>query len=211
MEFSRFGIEVLRRSIWYQRDFNYSKKERKKTFVYFGAVNYECHVYVNGKKLGKHIGGFGPFNFDATDALVEGKNFIVVRVKNDRRVDGVPTLNTDWWNHGGITRSVKLVEVPETFIQNYKVQLKKGSSNIIEGFVLLHGATEGKLVNIKIPELKVNRTYRTDAEGKITFSFPVKKLVRWDTENPKLYDVTITGATDLTNDRIGFRTIEVVV
>ena len=48
-------------------------------------------------------------------------------------------LNTDWWNYGGLTRDVVLVEEPETFIQDYVVQLAKGSSQEIAGWVQLNG------------------------------------------------------------------------
>ena len=56
---------------------------------------------------------------------------MVVRVNNTRGKDYVPTVNTDWWNYGGITRPVTLVEVPETFVQDYSVQLEKGSTRQI--------------------------------------------------------------------------------
>ena len=61
-------------------NFQYEKKPGQKTFVYFGAVNYDAKVYLNGEKIGEHIGGFTPFNFDITDKVKDGDNFIVVRV-----------------------------------------------------------------------------------------------------------------------------------
>jgi len=114
-------------TIWYRRLFDYTRKSgSNRVFIYFGAVNYEADVYLNGKKLGKHIGGFTPFNYEITEILREGENSVVVKVDNKRRRDGVPTLNTDWWNYGGITRDVNLIEVPETFISDYSIQLEKG-------------------------------------------------------------------------------------
>ena len=54
-------------TVWYKKSFDYRKKEKtNRVFVYFGASNYETDVYLNGKKLGKHIGGFTPFNFEVT-------------------------------------------------------------------------------------------------------------------------------------------------
>ena len=60
---------------------------------------------------------FTSFNCEATSALHEGENFVVIYVNNTRKAEGVPTLSTDWWNYGGLTRDVLLVEVPETFVQ----------------------------------------------------------------------------------------------
>jgi len=49
-------------------------------------------------------GGFTPFNFEVTGLIKPGENSIVVKVDNKRMPDGVPAINTDWWNYGGITR-----------------------------------------------------------------------------------------------------------
>jgi beta-glucuronidase len=69
--------------------------------VYFGAANYQARVWLNGKKLGEHAGGFTAFNFEVSEETAEGSNSIVVEVSNTRSKDGVPALNTDWWNYGG--------------------------------------------------------------------------------------------------------------
>jgi Beta-galactosidase/beta-glucuronidase len=100
-------------------------------FVYFGGANYLSDVYLNGEKLGRHEGGFTPFNFEITKLVREKDNYLVVKVDNKRRRDAVPTLNTDWWNYGGLTREVSLIDVPETFIQDYFIQLRKGTSDEI--------------------------------------------------------------------------------
>ena len=104
-------------TLWYKKSFDYVKTNAEnKVFLYIGASNYETDVYLNGKKLGKHIGGFTPFQFEVTHLLKERQNFVVVKVDNKRKKDAVPTLNTDWWNYGGITRDVKLIETPKTYI-----------------------------------------------------------------------------------------------
>ena len=51
-------------TVWFKRDFTYTRKENRKTFLHFGAVNYDTRVYLNGELLGRHTGGFTPFNFD---------------------------------------------------------------------------------------------------------------------------------------------------
>ena len=76
--------------VWYRRTFAYHKRAHTRCFVYFGAANYQASVYLDGKKLGEHQGGFTPFNFEVTDAIADGDNFLVVEVNNVRRPDGVP-------------------------------------------------------------------------------------------------------------------------
>jgi len=126
-------------SVWYERSFDHAKSPKGRLFLHFGACNYLAAVYLNGEELGEHEGGFTPFDFEITDRVKPHGNFLVVRVNNTRGKDQVPTTNTDWWNYGGITRPVTLVEVPETFVQNYFVQLEKGSPSQIAGWVQLNG------------------------------------------------------------------------
>jgi beta-glucuronidase len=193
--------------LWYKYSFDYKKKDGIRPFLYFGAANYFTRVYLNGHFLGDHTGGYTPFNFDVSDTLVDGDNFVVVEVNNTRHADGVPTLNTDWWNYGGITRDVEIVEVPKTYIQDYFVQLAKGSLDSIAGWVKVAGTSGAQAVTIEIPEANIKQTVTTDADGKGTFQFPAQKLDLWSPENPKLYKVVLSGAGDTVTDQIGFRSI----
>lgn len=196
-------------AIWYRRKFDYTPKAAEnRVFVHFGAANYESHIYLNGKKLGSHTGGFTPFNFEITKLLKPQNNSLVVKVDNKRKREGVPTLNTDWWNYGGITRDVSVIEVPATFIEDYLVQLKKGTNDEIAGFVQLNGSSKPENVKIEIPELKITFEAKTDASGKAEFSIKHKKIGFWSPENPKLYDVVLTSNDSKVTDKIGFRTIE---
>jgi beta-glucuronidase len=194
-------------TVWYKKSFDYQKKERTRLFAYFGAANYLADVYLNGQKLGRHEGGFTPFNFEITSLVREKDNFLVVKVDNKRRRDAVPTLNTDWWNYGGLTRDVNLVEVPDTFIEDYFLQLKKGSMDEIAGWVKLSSASSGKVVTVEIPEANVKQPATTDANGYAAISFKAR-LNLWSPENPKLYSVKVSTDTDSVGDRIGFRSIE---
>ncbi|HSJ69705.1 MAG TPA: glycoside hydrolase family 2 TIM barrel-domain containing protein [Anditalea sp.] len=202
-------LDLYEGTIWYRKVFQTTPEAGKKYYIYFGAVNYEAHIYINGKKAGLHKGGFTPFQFDVTDMLKNGENFVVVKVDNKRKAEEVPTVNTDWWNYGGITRDVYLLELPENHILDYKVQLEKGNLNQIIGFVQLGGEKNPQDVTISIPELNIKTTSKTDASGRATFSIPSKKISHWSPENPKLYNVTVSIASDEVKDKIGFRTIEV--
>lgn len=193
--------------VWYRRLFSYSKREHVRSFIYFGAANYWARVYLNGKKLGEHEGGFTPFDFEITDTVREGSNSLVVEVDNTRHKNGIPGLNTDWWNYGGLTRGVEIVEVPEIFIQDYSVQLAKGSASVISGWVRFEGATQPEQVTIEIPEAGVKKVATTDQKGYAEFHFPAK-LELWSPQEPKLYRVLFSSSDDKVEDQIGFRTVE---
>ncbi|MCA1920229.1 MAG: beta-glucuronidase, partial [Flavobacterium piscis] len=180
---------------------------QSKGILHFGAVNYDAKVYVNGKLAGSHVGGYTPFNFDVTDLLVDGNNFVVVKVDNKRHKDNVPTVNMDWWNYGGITRDVTLAQVPNTYIEDYLVQLDKKDKTKISGWVKLNSETANQSVSIKIPELKIKKNITTDAKGMAYFEIKTNPVL-WTPEKPKLYDVTIDKADESIADQIGFRTIE---
>jgi beta-glucuronidase len=95
--------------IWYERDFTYQPKEHTHIFLHIGAANYKSWFWVNGTKVCEHEGGFTSFNCEVTGAVDAGDNFVVAAVDNTRHEDGVPTLKTDWWNYGGLTRNVSLI------------------------------------------------------------------------------------------------------
>ena len=196
-------------TIWYEKDFQYQRKPSTRTFLHIGAANYLSHVWVNGKKACDHEGGFTPFDCEVTSLLRDGDNFAVIYVNDQRRADAAPTLNTDWWNYGGLTRDVSLIETPEKFVDDYSIQLERGEGTSIKGWVHVVDAAAATPVTIKITELNIAQTASTDAQGKAAFSFQVPNLQRWSPENPKLYDVEIAAASDHLKDTIGFRTIEV--
>ncbi len=196
-------------TVWYKKSFDYKKsKENNRVYVYFGGANYETDIYFNGKKLGKHIGGFTPFNFEVTELLKEKDNFLVVKVDNKRRKNAIPTLNTDWWNYGGITRDVKLIETAETFIQDVFIRLDPKNAKNITGDVVLKGSKKaGQNITIRIPELAITETYVADENGKLNFSITSNKIKYWSVKNPNLYEVTLSMGEDELSDQIGFRTI----
>ena len=196
-------------TMWYERNFAYHPQAGKRVFLYVGAANYLSRVGVNGTVVCEHEGGFTPYNCEVTSLLHDGDNFVVIQVNDTRRKEYVPTTNTDWWNYGGITRDVELVELPQEFIQDYLVQLKPHSRDEINGWVKLSDAAAGRQVTVRIPEAGLEKTFTTDANGMAQMTFPAKNLKLWSPDQPKLYDVEIASGNDKVTDQIGFRTIEV--
>ena len=201
-------------TVWFKRSFQAVPMEECRTLLYFGAVNYDCRVWVNGQEVGHHVGGFTPFNFDISDLLKEGENTVIVKVDNKRHPEDVPTQIFDWWNYGGITRDVKLVKVTPVYLEDYNVQLQKADAKAkmreISFSAKLNKAEAGHEVTLFIPELKLEQKLTTDAEGKVsgTMKVSAKKLTLWSPENPKRYQVQVTLDNSTVADEIGFRTIE---
>ncbi len=195
-------------SVWYRKKFDaLDAHKNDRVILYFGAANYRSDVYLNGKKIGTHVGGFTPFHYEITGKLKAKNNSLIIKVDNKRHADAVPTLNTDWWNYGGITRDVKLLTVPKTFIRDYSLALTSVDNKIITGKVLVDGATFGQKVSLKIPELNIKHSLKTDANGIANFTIPVPNAQLWSPESPKRYAVEISSANDVLTDKVGFRTI----
>ena len=211
-------------TVWFKTSFQAQVPiENCRTLLYFGAVNYDCRVWVNGHEAGHHVGGFTPFNFDVTRMLQNGENTVIVKVDNKRRAENVPTQIFDWWNYGGITRDVMLVKMPMTYIEDFKLQLEradvKAKQRVITMTARLDKAMSGQTLTLSIPELHVKQQCITDGGGNahLTLRMPAKRLSLWSPENPKRYQVALSldgkdkdgnVVSDYIADSIGFRTIE---
>ncbi len=194
-------------TVWYKKQFSYSIAGGKRLFLHFGAVNYLADVYLNGEKIGSHEGGFTPFQFEITGKVKNGDNTIIVRVNNNRRENGLPGTGYDWFNYGGITRDVDLVETNLAFIVDYFIQLKKGSLDTVLGWVQLNGAVPGQNISVQIPELKISYKTRANEYGLASVTFSARFQL-WSPEDPKFYRVIIKSETDSVTEHIGFRCIE---
>ncbi|MEO7277707.1 MAG: glycoside hydrolase family 2 TIM barrel-domain containing protein, partial [Sphingomicrobium sp.] len=195
--------------VWYQRHFIAHPEAGKRSFLRFGAVDYRAHVYLNGKLIGDHSGGFTPFAFDVTERLRDGDNRLTVGADSERLAADVPPPVTDWEDYGGVTRPVELIVVPATYIDDASIAMH--GEGRIQATVKLDGAgAAGRDVRVRIPALKMTLAGRTASDGSWTGEAPVpRSLKRWSPDNPTLYDVRFEAGDDVLNDRVGFRTVAV--
>ena len=102
----------------------------------FEAVDYRCEVFVNGKSVGKHVGGNDPFSFDISDALREGDNELVVRVEDateEYQLRGKQVINARgiWYTQvSGIWQTVWLEEVASEHIEDLKISTSAKAGSI---------------------------------------------------------------------------------
>ncbi len=203
-------------TVWYQREIADPRAEAeraagRRVFLHVGGANYETLGWLGGTPLGGHEGGFTPFQFELTDALTGGPQSLVLKVDDRRRRDAVPTLATDWWNYGGLTRDVALVEVPATFIRDTFVQLDPESPDEIAGWVQLDGARQaGATVRVTVGGRTAGAT--TGADGRAAFRLSASGLPRWHPDDPARHTVEVVAQAgpdrlDRTTERVGFRTL----
>jgi len=194
-------------TVWYKTSFDVEPQDDSRLFLYFGASNYKSHVFLNGKLLGEHEGGFTPFNFEVTDRVQEKGNILIVKVDNKRTLDGVPTLQTDWWNYGGLTRRVMLIRVPQTHIRSYHVQLARGSLDKLAGWIQLDGPQkQAQRVRLQIPEAGIEHASVTGQDGRAEFEI-CAELSLWSPDDPKRFSVVIESDQDQIEEQIGFRSL----
>ncbi|ESQ76957.1 glycoside hydrolase family 2 protein [Asticcacaulis sp. YBE204] len=193
--------------IWFQRKFTPKALNGGRAFLRFEAVNYRAYVYLNGKEIGRHEGGFTPFVFEITDALKAGENRLTVGVDSKHDGKTIPTDITDWDLYGGITRPVRLIYTPATFVDDATATLTPQGR--ITGSVQLNGPNAaGQGVTFAVSGTGIKATATTDAKGFAAFDIKAPKgLKLWSPESPTLYDVIFSAAGDTLKDRMGFRTI----
>ena len=184
--------------LWYKKMVNVSAGKNKNVLLHFGAVDWQCTVFVNGKEVGSHQGGYDPFSFDITAALKKGsKQDIAIRVW-DPSDDGPQPRGKQIKNpHGiwytpvtGIWQTVWLESVPKTYIAETKqtpdldkkqVLVNASVENLQPGDQVLITAWDG---DTKVAE----QTATGNSEVSLTITNP--KI--WSTENPFLYDLKYT-------------------
>jgi len=105
-------VDYRRAASWYRRTLTLTPSEsNERLYLRFGAAGNQAQVYVNGRKLNEHVGGYAAFTTEITDAVEPGANAIAVRVSNAPR-DDLPPLDIDHNIYGGLYRGVHVVRGP---------------------------------------------------------------------------------------------------
>ncbi len=207
------GVELPNVNVgWYSRIFTFNDPEKwatKKVFLNFCASDFNTTVWVNGKKVGDHSGGYTPFDFDISDYLNEGENQVVIRVE-DEELKNRPSGKQYYGNAKGIWQTVYLEARSEIHIEKLyftpdidkeevkvKVQLNKAVSEGTE--FILYGS--GIDFQGEIP---------ANSNG-AEFIIPIENMKLWDLDNPYLYEVEASvkgeNADDIVSSYFGMRKI----
>ena len=185
--------------LWYQRKFTVpSKWKGKRVLLHFGAVDWKTDIWVNQVKVGQHTGGFTPFSFDITPALLNGENELVVKVwdPTDKgfqpRGKQVSKPGGIWYTPvSGIWQTVWLEPVPMQSIVNLKT-----TPNIDVNKLTVEIVTNEKNTSNKV-EVKVFEGKQLVAKGSSINGMPVEIMMParvrlWSPDSPFLYDMEIS-------------------
>ncbi|MFV0342664.1 MAG: glycoside hydrolase family 2 protein [Anaerocolumna sp.] len=197
--------------LWYRKTFTLpSSMIGKRIFLCFGAVDYEAEVWINNQKLGSHIGGYTPFNFEITKyisdkSITQGENVIVVKVKDD--TDTAIPRGKQYWKEtpdrcwytptSGIWQMVWLEAVEAKPINHIKLEPDIDNNRFIAS-VTVDEYQKGDRINlivnykgITVKEIIASLDgKRTEIVVALKAEDAIDEVHYWTPETPNLYDVT---------------------
>jgi hypothetical protein len=183
-------------ALWYKRSFDPTPlKPGDRLLLHFGAIDWQSTVYVNGKEVGRHKGGYTNFTFDITPHLKRGPNELLIRVfdPSDQGVGphGKQVLNPQniyYTATSGIWQTVWLETVPQYYIKGLELtpDIDKGMLNIV---ALMDGAPNDYKVEA---EASIGDTIVSDKIiTNVDYALPVPNAHLWSPADPYLYDLTV--------------------
>lgn len=199
---------------WYHRTF--FLREGGDALLRFVGVAHEATVWVDGRKVATHYGGYTPFEAHLPD-LDAGTHDVTVRVDNSRTPHGLPLPDTDWFPYGGITREVFVERVPTIHLADLAVRYRLDDTTAtVSVTATIRNASDESAAEllVEVGDARV-REEATIPPGRSTQQVELRVDVeRWSLEDPTLSDVRAvvsdeSGVEDERRDRIGFREIEV--
>ncbi|MBL8866612.1 MAG: beta-galactosidase [Planctomycetia bacterium] len=184
-----------KQELWYRRQIDASAWKGQRVLLHFGAVDWESTVFVNGKEVGTHKGGFDPFSFDITDALKDGKGELVVKVWDPTDTGSQPLGKQIRNPHGiwytpvsGIWQTVWMEPVDrDTYIKSVRFE-SDIDKKTIKCIVDIGGDTKDIFVNAYIGKKPAN-SQQFSTGRTVIIEVPEPKL--WTPETPHLQEVTV--------------------
>jgi len=199
---------------WYRTYITLEKSRHLRLLLH--AILGHADVYFDGVHLGYHYGGYTPFDFVVSN-VAEGKHELIIRTDSTLERNTIPTHVVDWFHYGGIIRPVEVQLLPDVSIESLKMTYNmtgESSSDVqikVKLLSLAKAAVEIPLALYRDGQLFYDEKVTVQASGQTEVSIKQAwdNLVRWDADNPKLYEIRAVTDSDDRTDRIGFRTIEV--
>ncbi len=211
------GVEEIdfMNSVWYKRSITVTKEQLcGRIVIHFGAVDYECTLFVNGDKVGIHKGGYVSFSFDITPWLREGENVLTVRAVDDTRSTMIPTgkqsdrykgYSCFYTRSTGIWQTVWLEFTSKTYVDSVRFypQAEVGEVQIEADLVGCADFT----VEVTYQGKPMAKRTLSNAKGRIGFTLPLTEIYLWEVGQGRLYDVTFTYGEDRVDSYFGLRSI----
>ena len=181
--------------LWYRRTVSVPNSKNKTVLMHFGAVDWQCTVYVNGKEVGSHKGGYDPFSFDITSALKSGASQdVAIRVWDPSDDGPQPRGKQVKRPHGiwytpvtGIWQTVWLEAVPQTYISGIR-NTPNLDAKTVNVEPLIEQAQAGDQVVVSAWD-GANKIAETNATPNSEASLPIPNPKLWSPQSPFLYDL----------------------
>ncbi len=192
------GVMEHHETIWYKRNFTVpSDWKKERLLLHFGAVDYEAEVFVNGKKVGLHTGGYDSFSFDVTSAINgKGLQEVAVKVFDPTDKGGFPRGKQTLYPQGimytsvtGIWQTVWLEPVAETYINHIKM-VPDIDKSILRIKVNTSNLSDKLIADITVKD-GTNVVQRFSGKTNTELLVPIKDAKLWSPDNPFLYDLEI--------------------
>jgi beta-galactosidase len=167
------------------------------TLLEFEGAGQKTQVYVDGRLMGSHIGGYDAWMVDITE-VGNGKHSIAVRCDNSRDVEMIPSDMSDFCLYGGLYRPVHLVYQPKYYIQDIRIDVEGDRVSV------LAFPSDIPDINCTILAPDGRKVY----DGGIGQPIRIRKPQLWDVESPQLYTARITCGEQIIERRFGFRSYE---
>ena len=204
-------------SVWYKRSVTLTADQiQGRVVLHFGAVDYLATVYINGKKVGTHKGGYVSFAFDITDYVVEGENIITLHAEDDTRNRLIPygkqcplyySAGCSYTRTTGIWQTVWLEFTPKTYIRKVKFYPDADAGN---GALSVHAELIGKgnfTVQASFEGKPMGTVTLTNVQGYVVATLELVEKHLWELGKGGLYDLTLTFGEDTVNSYFGLRSI----
>ena len=206
------GVMEHHDRLWYRRQFTVPAAwSGRRVVLHFGAVDYESEVFVNGKSLGVHKGGYDPFSYDVTDALTPaGPQELIVRVFDPTDKGGQPrgkqTLTPGgimYTSTTGIWQTVWLEPIAAGGIENLKITPDVDAGNVKVTVMPQGTAASDAEVTVAVKDGSKTVASKTGKIGS-AIAVPVANAKLWSPDTPFLYDLQVTvKAGGKTVDEVG--------
>ena len=200
-ECSGIGDEDFMPAVWYRREVNIPADWcTDHLLLHFGAVDYESEVWVNGRSIGTHRGGYSPFSYDIADVVDPGNNVITVCAHDDVRSGKQPagkqsttyaTKGVHYQRITGIWQSVWLEPLGPAYIEDIRLTPDL-ASGVLNGTVGITGARiDAVEIRVAFEGATVGQTTVPVAGNRATWQVELAAVHPWTPEDPCIYDVTI--------------------
>ena len=202
--------------VWYKRTVTLTEQQcAQRVVLHFGAVDYTANVFVSGKKVGTHKGGYISFAMDITEFVTPGENVITVFAEDDTRSGTIPkgkqahhyhSSGCNYTRTTGIWQTVWIEFTPKSYIKSFKFypDYKKGEVTV---FVELCGKGDFT-ANITYEGKPMASFCETDTQGRLQFTLSLEEIHLWEIGKGRLYDVAFTFGEDAVKSYFGLRNVE---